>query len=257
MTLALRAEWTKLRSVRSTTWTLVAMVAGTVLLSAAVGASSEATAFDNRDHDTVELSLAGVYAGQLAVAVLAVIAMSSEYATGLIRTTFAAEPRRRTVLAAKAVALAGVVLVVGLLTTIAAYLVGRSLLAGNGYTAANGHPDAALADLARPVLGTVLYLAAVALLGLGLAVVMRHTAGAITTLLGLLWLPILAPGLLPEDAADRVLQLSPMTAGLAVQRTVEAPGPVPIDPWIGLGVVWVYAAVALGAAFWLIRRRDA
>jgi ABC-2 type transport system permease protein len=183
--------------------------------------------------------------------------MSTEYATGLIRTTFAANPRRRTVLAAKAATVAGLVFGIGLVTTAASYLVGRSLLAGNGFSAINGYPDAALADLVRPVLGTTLYLTALALLALGLAVVLRHTAAAITTVLGLLWVPILAPGLLPEDTAEQVLAIAPMTAGLTIQRTVERSDNVPIDPWLGLGVVWLYAAVALAAAFWLIARRDA
>jgi ABC-2 type transport system permease protein len=261
---ALAAEWTKLRSVRSTTWSLVALAGLTVLFSGLVGGGAETTPCDpsqkgpcTGDDDVVEISLAGVYVGQMAVAALGVMAAGSEYATGLIRTTFTAEPRRRLVLAAKAVAVAGVVLAVGFATTVAAYLLGRSLLDGNGYTAANGYPQAAVAELVRPLVGTSLYLTAVALIGIGLAVVMRHTAAAITTLLGLLWLPILAPELLPDGAADRVLQASPMTAGLAVQRTVARPDSVPIDPWVGLGVTWLYATVALGAAFWLIRRRDA
>jgi ABC-2 type transport system permease protein len=261
MTLALQSEWTKLRSVRSTTWSVLALIALTILFSALVGASSNTTGCrDDRavcDDDVVMTSLAGVYIGQLAVAALAVMAMSSEYATGLIRTTFAANPRRRTVLAAKAATVAGLVFGIGLVTTAASYLVGRSLLAGNGFSAINGYPDAALADLVRPVLGTTLYLTALALLALGLAVVLRHTAAAITTVLGLLWVPILAPGLLPEDTAEQVLAIAPMTAGLTIQRTVERSDNVPIDPWLGLGVVWLYAAVALAAAFWLIARRDA
>jgi ABC-2 type transport system permease protein len=263
MTRALQAEWTKLRTVRSTTWSVIALAALTVLFSALVGAESQTDGCpraDERhlcDDDVVMNSLAGVYFGQFAVAALAVLAMSSEYGTGLIRTTFAAMPRRRTVLAAKAAAVAGLVFGIGLVTTVASYLAGRSLLAGNGFNAANGYPEAALDDLVRPVLGTALYLTALALLCVGLAALLRHTAAAITTVLGLMWLPILAPALLPEHVADQVLRLSPMTAGLAVQRTVERPDSIPIDPWLGLGVAWLYAAAALAAAFWLIARRDA
>jgi ABC-2 type transport system permease protein len=144
-----------------------------------------------------------------------------------------------------------------LAATIASYLVGRSLLAGNGYTAANGYPDAPLADLARPVLGTALYLTVLALLCVGLAVALRHTAAAITGVLGLMWLPTLAPALLPENAADQVLRLTPMTGGLAIQRTVVRPDSVPIEPWAGLGVAALWAAGAMAIAFWLIARRDA
>jgi hypothetical protein len=258
MTRVLQAEWTKLRSVRSTAWSVVAIAGLTFAISALVGASSETSGCVAESCDDVVVSsLAGVYVGQLAVAALAVVAMSSEYATGLIRTTFAAVPRRRAVLAAKATAVAGVVFAVGLATSIASYLVGRSLLAGNGYTAANGYPDAALADLVRPVLGTALYLTALALFCVGLAVVLRNTAAAISFVLGLLWLPTLAPALLPEGLADQVLRLTPMTAGLEIQRTVVRPDSIPIDPWVGLGVIWLYAAVALSLGAWLIVRRDA
>jgi ABC-2 type transport system permease protein len=261
MTHALQAEWTKLRTVRSTTWSVVAIAALTVLLSALAGAESETQGCTRPrqvcDDDLVMNSLGGVYVGQLAVVALAVIAISSEYATGLIRTTFAAVPRRRAVLAAKAATVGGLVFAIGLVTTVASYLVGRSLLAGNGFTAANGYPDAAAAELVRPLLGTALYLTGLALLCVGLAAVLRHTAAAITTVLGLMWLPILAPALLSEQLADHVLRLSPMTAGLTVQRTVERADSIPIDPWVGLGVTWGYAAVALLVASWLIARRDA
>jgi ABC-2 type transport system permease protein len=260
MTRALQAEWTKLRSVRSTGWSLLALVGFTVAFSALIGASSDTTGCDPGHpecNDVVADSLGGVYVGQFAVVALAVLAISSEYATGMIRTTFAAVPRRRRVLAAKAVAVAGTVLILGLVTMATSYVVGRSLLAGNGFVAENGYPDAALADLVRPVAGTALYLTALGLLAFGLAVLLRHTAAAISTVLALLWVPILMPALLPEDVADQVLRLSPMTAGLAVQRTVERPDSVPIEPWVGLGVTWAYAFAALAAAFWLIGRRDA
>jgi ABC-2 type transport system permease protein len=252
-----RAEWTKLRSIRSTTWSIVALVVLSVLLSAAVGAGSETTGCADECDDVVEISLAGIYIGQFAVVALAVLAIGSEYASGTIRTTFAAEPRRRRVLAAKAVTVGAVVLVAGLATSVGSYLVGRSLLAGNGFTAANGYPDAGLGDLLRPLGGTALYLTALALLALGLATLLRHTAAAITTVLGLLWLPVLAPGLLPEHVADQILRFTPMTGGLSITRTVERADSVPIDPWAGLGVIWLYAAAALLVAFWSIVRRDA
>jgi ABC-2 type transport system permease protein len=263
MTHALQAEWTKLRSVRSTTWTLIALATLSVAFSALAGAESETDGCPRAeerhlcDDDVVMNSLAGLYFGQLAVVAFAVTAMTSEYATGLIRTTFAAMPRRRTVLSAKAAAVAGLVFGIGLVTTVASYLVGRSLLAGNGFNAANGYPDAALSDLVRPLLGTALYLTALALLCVGLALLLRHTAAAITTVLGLMLLPILAPALLPEHVADQVLRFSPVTAGFAVQRTVERPDSIPIDPWLGLGVTWGYAVVAMLLAYWLIGRRDA
>jgi ABC-2 type transport system permease protein len=261
MTLALRAEWIKLRSVQSTTWALVALFGLTVLISALVGASAQTDGCPHGqtgcDDDVVMNSLAGVYLGQFAVAALAVLAITSEYATGTIRTTFTALPRRRAVLAAKAATLGGLVLAAGVITAAVAYLAGRSLLAGNGYTEFNGYPEAPLTDLLRPLLGTGLYLTALALLCLGVAAVLRHTAAAITTVLALLWVPVFAPALLPASISDQVIRFAPMTAGLTIQRTVERPDSVPIDPWAGLGVAWLYAAAALALAFWLIRRRDA
>jgi ABC-2 type transport system permease protein len=256
MTAALRAEWTKLRTVRGTTWSVLALLGLTVLLTAIVCSASDSTGCppgSGECADLAELSRAGVYIGQFAVAALAATAIGSEYATGMIRATFAADPRRRTVLAAKAIAIAVLVLGVALVAVVASCAIGRALLAGNGFTTANGYREGAVL---RPVAGSALYLTAIALLGFGLAAVFRSTAAAITTVTGLMWLPIFAPALLPERAAGQVLRATPMAAGLAIQRTVEGVDPVPIAPWAGLAVAFAWAALALAAATWLIGRRD-
>jgi ABC-2 type transport system permease protein len=259
----LASEWIKLRSIRSTTWSLAALVGLTLALSALICASSSTSGCPpgtaGCDDDIVELSLGGVYLGQFAVAALAVMAISSEYATKMIRTTFTATPRRRTVLSAKAAAIGALVLAAGLLTSLAAFFLGQALLAGNGYTAAGGYPAASLGDgsTLRAVVGTGLYLAALALLSLGVGAILRHTAAAITTVLGLLWVPLIAVSLLPQDVGLQVARFCPMTAGLAIQRTVERADSVPIAPWAGLGVFCAYAGAALLAAFWRIDARDA
>jgi ABC-2 type transport system permease protein len=201
-------------------------------------------------------SLAGIWIAQIAVAVLAVLAITSEYATGTIRATFAANPRRLTVLAAKAAAVGAVVAGVGLAASFASYRLGQSILPGNGYTPANGYPAASLGDGAtlRAVVGSGLYLVVLALFCLGIGTIVRHTAGAITTVLGLLLFPFIASIFLPEHLGETVQKFSPMI-GLVIQSTVE--DGVPLGPWEGFGVTCAYAGASLLLAFWLIRRRDA
>ena len=264
MSRAVYAEWTKLRTVRGSTWALFALVALSLLFTAVLSAGSTTTGGAGMSectggecNDVVMDSLFGIYVGQFAVVAFAVLAVTSEYATGMIRVTFAADPRRRIVLIAKAAAVTAVVLAIGVATAAASYVIGRSLLTGGGFTAANGYPVRGIADVLRPVGGTGLYLAALALLCLAAGAILRHAAGTITAILGLLFVPLLAGPLLPENIGDQVLRLGPMTAGLAIQRTIERSDSVPIAPWAGLGVAWLWAAVALAIALWLIGRRDA
>jgi ABC-2 type transport system permease protein len=259
---ALEAEWTKLRSVRSTSWALLALVVGTIGLSALTCASTSTeggSPGSPGDDDIVLFSLAGVYLGQIAVVALATLAITSEYATGTIRSTFAAMPRRMTVLSAKTVVVGSIALVVGLATSVASFVVGQSILHANGYVYEAGYPSASLGDGAtlRAVVGTGLYLGIVALLSLGIGAMVRHTAGAISTVLGLLLVPQIMIGLLPDDAADVVQTVTPMSAGLALQQTTARADNVPIGPWAGLAVACAWAVAALCVGLWLVRRRDA
>jgi hypothetical protein len=264
---AVRAEWVKLRSVPSTAWSAAAVVGLTVLLSAFVCASVDTeggSPGNPGDEDVVMLSLSGVYLSQIAVVAFAVTAVTSEYASGMVRTTFLANPRRRTVLAARAAVVGATVLGVGLVATLAAFLAGQSILPGNGFTTANGYPPASLSDGAtlRAVAGSALYLALLAMLSLGVGAALRHTAGAISVLLGLLFAPLIALTFLPDSLWEPVQRYAPMTAGLAVQSTVGSLELVagrtgePVGPWAGLGLLGAYAAVALLAAFGLVSRRD-
>ena len=260
--MSIRAEWVKLRTVRSTTWALLAL-AGLSLLFSALACWESHTEGGGPGHagdnDIVLDSLAGIWFGQIAVAVLGVLAITSEYSTGLIRTTLAAVPRRRTVLAAKTAVVAAVVAVVGLAATLACFFVGQEILRGNGFTDENGYPAASLADgpTFRAVVGTAVYLTLLGVFALGVGAVLRHTAGALTAVLALVLGPVIAISFLPEGVADVVEKSALLAAGLSIQQTVEQPDNLPLGPWEGLGVVTAYAAVALLGAFWLIARRDA
>ena len=256
----MHAEWTKLRTVPSTAWLLLAAIALTVAVSAL------ATASVNTSHcpsptecfeDTTKLSLTGVWLGQAAVVVLAVLAMTNEYGTRMIQTTLAANPRRVTVLLTKGAVVTAGVLVAGMLGVIGSLVAGRTILPGNGFTEANGYPPLSLADepTLRAAVGTVLYLGLVALISLGVGTIVRDTAGAITAVLSLLYLfPLIAQFVSDPEWYERLQKLAPMTAGLAIQTTTGLDR-LPIGPWAGLGVLAAYAggAMLLGCIVFTIR----
>jgi ABC-2 type transport system permease protein len=257
---ALHTEWTKLRTAPGTTWLLLAAVALTVALSAAAAAATTCPSAGCAV-DPTKVSLTGINLGQALVAILAVLAISSEYSTGMIGVTLAAMPRRTTVLGAKAAIVSGVVLVAGTIAVLGCLLAGRLLLPGHGFTPAHGYPPLSLALADGPVLraaaGSVLYLALVALLSLGVATAVRDAATAIGVVLGLLYLfPILAQVVSDPHWQRHLQQLGPMTAGLAIQATSNLRS-LPIGPWAGLGVLAAWAAAALLAGGLLLRLRDA
>ena len=244
MNRAVRAEWTKFRTVPSTAWTLVSVVVCTVAVSslAMLSLSQEENA------DTTRISLGGVYLGQIAVVVLAVLALTPEYETLMIRTTFAADPRRLRVLAAKALVLTAIVLAGGVLSTLGSLLASRMILPTN----------LPLEDGAtwRAYAGTVLYLELIALLSLGIGAIVRHTGATITVVASLLYpLPIVAAVVTDPVWRDRLLRVMPMSAGLSIQATRNLDA-LPIAPWGGLGVLtaWAGAAAVLGTV--LFHRRD-
>jgi ABC-2 type transport system permease protein len=252
----LHAEWTKLRTVRSTAWALLAVVALTVALSAFVCSALDTDAGALSDNDSVMPSVAGVYVSQIAVVALAVLAITGEYATGMIRTTFLATPGRGRVLAAKAVVLGAVTLAVGVAASVASFLVGQPILAGNGFVATPLSDPGAL----RAVLGSGLYLAVLALFGLGVGAILRRPAGAVSAVLGLLFGPLIVAMFLPGHLQKLALDYGPMTAGLAVQMTKPTGiivGTVPVAPWTGFALFCAYTSATLLAAFWLTTHRDA
>jgi ABC-2 type transport system permease protein len=259
---ALRSEWVKLRTVRSTAWSLLLLAGVSILLTSILtgGSSTEGgSPGHGGDNDIVRDSLAGMWFGQIAAAVLAVLAITSEYSTRMIRATFVANPRRRTVLMAKAIVVTSVVLVVGLATSAACFQVGQWLLRGNGFNYEGGYPAVTLADgeALRAVVGSGVYLGLLALFSLGVGAIARDTAGAITVVLATVLAPVIAIGFLPENLAEPLEKSSLMAAGLAMQQTVERPDNIPLDPAEGLAVVCAYGVVTLLVALWVIGRRDA
>ena len=254
----LHAEWTKLRTVPGPAGLLLATIAATVALSALTVAVTRCPPGLACPVDTARISLTGVQLGQAAVAVLAVLVLSGEYGTGMIRVTFAARPQRITVLAAKAAVITVLVLAAGSLAVLGSVLAGRLILPGHGFTAARGFPPLSLADgpVARAAAGSVLYLALIALLSLGVAAIVRDAAAAIGLVLGLLYLfPVVAQVLGPQWYRH-MEQIGPMPAGLAIQATTSLRG-LPISPWAGLGVLAAWAAAALLAGGLMLRLRDA
>jgi ABC-2 type transport system permease protein len=254
----LHAEWTKLRTLPGTLWLVLAIAALTFAVSAAATATVTCPTA-NCNQDPAKVSLTGIYLGQAVAAVLAVLTVSGEYSNGMIRTTFTAMPRRTVVLAAKATLVSGLTLAAGAVAVLGSVLLARSVLPGHGFTAAHGYPPLSLTDgsVLRAAIGSVLYLALIALLSLGIAALVRDPAAAIGTVLGLLYLsPIIAGVITDPTWHNRIERYAPMNAGLAVQATRNL-ATLPIGPWEGLGVLaaWAAAALLTGGAF--LRLRDA
>jgi ABC-2 type transport system permease protein len=206
-----------------------------------------------------KISLTGIYLGQAVVAVLAVMAVSGEYGSGMIRVTMTATPRRVTVLAAKAAVLSGMVLVTGTVAVLGSLLAGGLILPGHGIGPSHGYPAISASDglVLRAGFGSVLYLVLIALLSVGAATAVREAAVAIGVVLGLLYvLPIIATFAGNATLSRHLQQIGPMTAGLAIQATTHL-NTLPISPWAGLGVLAAWAAGALLLGGLLLRRRDA
>ncbi|WP_424643276.1 ABC transporter permease [Embleya sp. AB8] len=239
---AAHAEWTKLRTLRSTGWLLLGLIVATVV----VGALTAAGAPDCRPsarcvEDTTRDSLTGVRLGQIAVVLLAVSMLGGEYGTGLIRTTLTVFPRRLALLAVKATVLAGVVAAVGTIAVVGSLGVGRLILADKGYPGPSPTDGATL----RAAAGTVLYLVLIAWSALGVGAALRDSVGVMTVLLALLYIaPVLVRAIADPDWQRRLARVTPMTAGLAIQATRELGG-LPIGPWPGMAVLAGYAATAL------------
>lgn len=260
MTDALRAEWTKLRALRSTKWSLIALLALTVLLSWVIAASAHTDGCpmgDRCEDDLLAIALGGAYLGQMAAVALGVLVLGSEYSSGMIRSTLTATPRRPRVLLAKAAVAYGLVLAVGLLASGLALGIAATVLDQNGYTTDHGYQVAAFGTQLRAVLGTAVYLAVIAVFSLGITAVVRHTAAALSIVFAVLWVPLIVISMIPMDVGLKLGRFCPMLAGLAVQRSTHADDAIPIAPLVGLLVACAYAALALGAGTWLIARRDA
>ncbi|MEO6116184.1 MAG: hypothetical protein ABIP33_07350 [Pseudolysinimonas sp.] len=248
-----RSEFAKFFTVRSTYWMLLAAIAFNIGLAAALAIfiPGALSAQDKAAIDVTRLSLGGIHLSQIAFGVLGVLVITSEYGTGAIRTTLAAVPRRRTMLAAKAIVVATTIFVLGVLSSFAAFFVFQACLTDDALRTTLGDPG-----VLRAVSGGGLYVMVLALLGFGLGVIIRSSAGAIATLFGLLFVPPLLLGLLPVSWQTTIRPYVPMEAGGQIFIAVNT-DPNALDPWVGFGIFGIYAAIAVGIGFLLIRHRDA
>ena len=253
------SEWTKLRTLRSTRYALlagVAMTIGFAIIPALVNASrwSTMSAADRAGFHPLETSLIGVTIAQLAIGVLGVLVISGEYSTGMIRSTFAAVPKRLPVLWAKAGVFGLVTLVLALPSTLIAFFSAQAILRGHSL---NGH-DIALSfsdpGVARAVIGGALYLTLIGLLGLGLGAILRNTAGGISALAAILFVLPPLTSVLPASWGDTISPYLPSNAGTAIMQTGHPAHT--LAPWTGLGLLAGYTAVAIALAAIQLRRRD-
>ncbi|WP_205857095.1 ABC transporter permease subunit, partial [Phytoactinopolyspora endophytica] len=227
----LDAEWTKIRTVRSTVWNLIALVTISVGGTALVcwGVASELANGDTDEPAGAFLTW-GLLFGQIAALVLGVLVASSEYSSGMIRTTLAAVPRRGSVLAAKAMVLGVILLVLGVITSFASYLAGNFFLDREGVGLALGDPG-----VLRTIVGGGLYLAVLGIFGLSLGLLMRHTAGAVTVGIALIFVVGNLIGLVPGVVGEWMEKLMPGNAGGQI-ATIESFNPNLLDPWVGFAV---------------------
>ena len=278
----LASEFTKLRSVRSTYWTIGALVLVGVGLAAAIGAGAAADLHSNpgdkAGFDATSTSLgAFFYLGQLIIAVLGTMVITSEYSTGMIRTSLTAMPRRGNVFASKLIVFTGVALVVSLVTSFIAFFVGQALLSGSGVSASLFHSTTVPAvaqvtphsttlsgtltvtagTVLTAVIGTALLVTVCAVIAFGLGAIIRHTAGAIASAIGLLFvLPIIIQ-LLPHTWRWDLMRFFPSFAGDVMTSTVGPTNQHLWSTWPQFGVAVVWAAVLVGVGAYLFRKRDA
>jgi ABC-2 type transport system permease protein len=250
----LRSEFTKIRSVRSTYWTLLVLVVVTVGFGALASFGSTRGPHGQL-FDATQRTLGGLYISQLVIGVLGVLVISSEYSTGMIRTTLTTLPRRGLMIAAKAVVFAAVAFVTGLITCFVSFFLGQAIMSSS-----TEHISLSLSqpNVLRAVIGGALFLTACGLLAFGLGLLIRHTAGAITTVVGLLFLLTILVNFLPQTWQNHLDKWMPADAGTQIWTTIPNQGQPPLfAPWTGFAVFCGYAAIALIAAVILFRKRDA
>jgi ABC-type transport system involved in multi-copper enzyme maturation permease subunit len=254
----IRSEFTKIRSVRSTWWTLLVLVVISVGIGAAISAGvaanwSHTSASDRATFDATQISVAGLFfLGQLVIVVFGAIVLTAEYSTGMIRTSLTAMPRRVTLFAAKAIVFALVALVVTIVTAFVAFFLGQAILTSTHESATLSQPN-----VLRAVIGGALYVTLCGLFAFAAGAIFRHTAATITSIIGLLFvIPILAH-LLPSNWYDDIARWLPSSTGDAIS-VVVGPGPDHLfSPWGQFAVFAVYTAVLLVVGGILFRKRDA
>jgi ABC-2 type transport system permease protein len=288
---AVRSEFTKLRSVRSTYWTIAALFIVSVGIAAIAGAGIASNIHNNPQNkagmDATQASLIAFFElGQLIIAVLGALTITSEYSTGMIRTSLTAMPRRGTVYAAKLIVFTTVTLIISLVTSFVAFFVGQAVMSGSGVSASlfhsvtipanatmsppaggpgSGPPVVTFSgtDVISPgtvltaIIGIALFVTVVALIAFALGSIIRHTAGAITSAIGLMFvLPIIIQ-ILPSNWRWDIMRFFPDAAGRVLSVTIGQGNPHLWSAWPQFLVTVVYAVVLLGIGGYLFRKRDA
>jgi ABC-2 type transport system permease protein len=251
----LGSEWVKLRSVRSTFWALTVTVVlgiglGAVISAATAHAYARLSVSGKLSWDPTGISQSGVAIASVAIVVLGVLCVSSEYSSGMIRTSLIAVPKRGRVLAAKSLVFAVATLVVGEVVCFAAFFVGQALISGHAPHAVLGDPG-----VARAVAGGGLYLAVLAVLSVAAGALLRHAAAAITCMVAVLSvLPGIAQAL-PDSWRNPVTEFWPTQAGSQLTNVYHSAHT--LQPWPGFGVMCLFVAIVYGIAWTLLDRRDA
>jgi ABC-2 type transport system permease protein len=250
-----RSEWTKARTVPSTKWTItVAIVLGIGLgaLISAVSANHYAkdSLSDKLAWDPTSISLSGFAIAQLAIGVLGILLITSEYSTGAIGSSLAAVPRRGRFLGAKAVVSVILIFTAAEIISFASFFIGQALISGHAPSASLGDPT-----VLRALVGSGLVGAVLSLMGLALGTIIRHAAGAIAVLVAMLFvLPGIASAL-PASIEHTVEEYWPTQAGGQVTNVVHTANT--LSPWVGFAVFLLFVTILFGAAFALFNRRDA
>jgi ABC-2 type transport system permease protein len=284
------SEFTKLRSVRSTYWTLGALLVVSIGVAIAVMAGESSSLTNNPGNragfDGTQISLIPFFEiGQLIIAVLGAMTITSEYATGMIRTSLTAMPRRGAVYAAKAIVFTTVTLVISLITSFVAFAVGQAMVASTGEGASllgsvkipanaifsgpggpNTPPKVTLqgtdvitaSSVLSAVVGTALFVTLVALIAFSLGAIIRHTAGTITTVIGVMFIIPIILQALPNTWRWDIMRFFPDAAGRVISVTVPGGGnPHLWSSWPQMIVTLCYAVVLFTVGAYLFRKRDA
>ncbi|PZS13788.1 MAG: ABC transporter permease [Pseudonocardiales bacterium] len=250
----IKSEWTKFRSLRSSIITLLVAMVLTIglgaLISGVFAAHWNKVSPDERaNFHAVDISLSGVGIAQLAIGVLGVLLLSGEYSTGMIRSSLTAVPKRLPVLWAKISLFTGVVGVVSIISTFAAFFIGQSLLAGHHIQTTITSPD-----VMRMVVGAGVFMTLVGIIGMALGGLLRNTAAGISSLVALMFVIPPVMGLLPSNWSDRIGPYLPSNAG---QSFWSHPTGAHLSALTGFAVLCLWTAALVGAAAFRMKRSDA